>query len=178
MSVGLKQVNRKEKTDELIVHQLPKFRAAGIIDPFYVPKCAHYVKGQEGKFMGFFKSELSKGVDIYTECVDFDINSEDPSRTLYKIKYNPFYEEEYLSEPTKSGDNRYLIPLTEMIPIIMEEEPVVEKSTGVFPDFEASFLDTDTDTALAQMSVRDFAAIMWKKPVSNKKWLNELIKTV
>jgi hypothetical protein len=28
------------------------------------------------------------------------------------------------------------------------------------------------------MSVRDFAAILWKKPVSNKKWLNELIKTI
>ena len=177
MSIGLKQVNRKEKTDELIVGQLAKFREAGIVDPFYVPKCAHYVKGQEGKFMGFFKSELSKGVDIYTECVDFELNSEDPSRTLYKIKYNPFYEEEYLAEPTKSGDNRYLIPLSEMI--IVEPESVKTESTNnPFPDFESSFLDTDTDTALAQMSVRDFAAIMWKKPVSNKKWLNELIKTI
>jgi hypothetical protein len=25
------------------------------------------------------------------------------------------------------------------------------------------------------MTIQDFAAIMWKKPVSNKKWLNDLI---
>jgi hypothetical protein len=25
------------------------------------------------------------------------------------------------------------------------------------------------------MTIQDFAAIMWKKPVSNRKWLNDLI---
>jgi hypothetical protein len=26
------------------------------------------------------------------------------------------------------------------------------------------------------MSIRDFAAIIWRKPVSEKQWLNDLIK--
>jgi hypothetical protein len=28
---------------------------------------------------------------------------------------------------------------------------------------------------MAEITIRDFAAIMWQKPVSSKKWLNDLI---
>lgn len=31
------------------------------------------------------------------------------------------------------------------------------------------------DTLYSEMTIADYAAIMWKKPVSNKQWLNELI---
>jgi hypothetical protein len=55
-----------------------------------------------------------------------------------------------------------------------------------FPDFtqglttrpatpEESFAITHKDPLMSEMTIQDFAAIMWKKPVSNKQWLNDLI---
>lgn len=66
--------------------------------------------------------------------------------------------------------------------------PRLQKSL-VFPDFEKEYnenlekvneftiedvLVTDDDL-ISNMTITDFAAIMWKKPVSNKMWLNSLI---
>jgi hypothetical protein len=55
-----------------------------------------------------------------------------------------------------------------------------------FPDFtqglttkpatpEESMAMTNKDPLMSEMTIQDFAAIMWKKPVSNRKWLNDLI---
>ena len=53
-----------------------------------------------------------------------------------------------------------------------------------FPDFTAELAQstaqavamlTHKDAFVSEMTIQDFAAIMWKKPVSNKQWLNELI---
>jgi hypothetical protein len=53
-----------------------------------------------------------------------------------------------------------------------------------FPDFTADLVQptaqavamlTHKDAFVSEMTIQDFAAIMWKKPVSNKQWLNELI---
>jgi hypothetical protein len=55
-----------------------------------------------------------------------------------------------------------------------------------FPDFteglttrpatsEESFAMTHKDPLVSDMTIQDFAAIMWRKPVSNKEWLNNLI---
>ena len=55
-----------------------------------------------------------------------------------------------------------------------------------FPDFteglltkpatsEESLVMTHKDPLMSEMTIQDFAAIMWKKPVSNNQWLNDLI---
>ena len=70
--------------------------------------------------------------------------------------------------------------------------PRLQTTLAAFPDFEQEFakreeavqtagsdfdIDKDTDTnTLANISLRDFAAIMLVKPVSDKQWLNDLIK--
>jgi len=71
--------------------------------------------------------------------------------------------------------------------------PRLQSSLSVFPDFEVEFakketdsstsgsdfdidkIQTDSQTTLANISLRDFAAIMLVKPVSDKAWLNDLI---
>ena len=128
--------------------------------------------------MGFFKSELSKGEDIYTEYVSIALESEDPTRTLYKWSYNSFYDEEYeTTDANANGHVRYLIPVSELIKI-KPETKTETKSTetqGLFPDFD-DLMDSDLDAPLSSLTVRDLAAILLSKPVSNKKWLNDLIK--
>jgi hypothetical protein len=69
--------------------------------------------------------------------------------------------------------------------------PKLQKSLAPFPDFEEDFpskkeeIDLDgpslkespegTESTLANISLRDFAAIMLVRPVSDKQWLNDLI---
>ena len=43
------------------------------------------------------------------------------------------------------------------------------------PFMEFDLIDPDIDAQFEQLTIRDLAAILLKKPVSNKKWLNKLI---
>ena len=36
--------------------------------------------------------------------------------------------------------------------------------------------ENEEDELMKNMTIRDFAAIMWNSPISNKQWLNKLIK--
>jgi len=171
--------NRKIATANLLKDQAWIFEKLMINDPLYIPKCAYRPYGKQELHIAFFESEISRGEDIYTEFVSVTLESEDPDRILYKWKCNPFYKEEYdITEPNAQGHVRYLIPVSELI-AIKPEKFITEKETpddtnDLFPDFDA-MIDPDTDAPLSAMTVRDLAAIMLKKPVSNKKWLNNLI---
>jgi hypothetical protein len=170
--------NRKEKTEELMKYHQKVFNALGVSNPLYIPKCAYRPYGKDELHMGFFKSELSRDQDIYTEYTSIALESEDPTRTLYKWKYNPFYDEEYeTTEPNGQGHVRYLIPVSELIKVTAEPkktEPTKTEVEGLFPDFD-DIMDSDLDAPLSSLTVRDLAAILLKKKVSNKKWLNDLI---
>jgi hypothetical protein len=171
--------NRKEKTEELMKYHQKVFNALGVSNPLYIPKCAYRPYGKDELHMGFFKSELSRDQDIYTEYTSIALESEDPTRTLYKWKCNPFYDEEYeTTEPNGQGHVRYLIPVSELIKVTAETkktEPTKTEVEGLFPDFDG-IMDADLDAPLSSLTVRDLAAILLQKPVSNKKWLNDLIK--
>ena len=61
----------------------------------------------------------------------------------------------------------------------------LQQSLALFPDFEEDFgatkevqLDAELnkDVPLSEITIRDLAAIMLMKPVSNRPWLNDLIK--
>jgi hypothetical protein len=171
--------NRKEKSEELLKYHQPVFKALDISNPLYIPKCAYRPYGKDDLHMGFFKSELSREQDIYTEFTSISLESEDPTRTLYKWKYNPFYDEEYeTTEPNGQGHVRYLIPVSELIKVTAETkktETTKAEVEGLFPDFDG-IMDADLDAPLSSLTVRDLAAILTGKPVSNKKWLNEILK--
>jgi hypothetical protein len=179
-STASSSFNRKEKTEELVKFHQNVFNAIGVPEPLFIPKCAYRPYGKDDLYMGFFKSELSREKDIYTEFTSISLEPEDPTRTLYKWKYNPFYDEEYeTTEPNGQGHVRYLIPVSELTKIKVEtkkaETTKTEDVNGLFPDFD-DIMDPDLDAPLSSLTVRDLAAILLQKPVSNKKWLNDLIK--
>jgi hypothetical protein len=171
MSLSTGKVDRKKKTAELIKFHEQKFIMNGIEEPLFIPKCAYQPRELNGLHMGFFESELKKSSDIYTECVSINLDPEDPDRKLYKWKYNPHYAEEYpATEPNANGHVRYLIPVEELIEVTIPEP----KEPSAFPDFE--MMDVEGDEPIARMTMKDFYAIVHNKPVSDKKWLNDLIK--
>jgi hypothetical protein len=207
---------RKEKEKDFFVHHMETFRKMGNADPAFMIKTAFFQKGKYGRQVQFFESELKKGTDLYIEFYenvknekgeDIDIVPLYPERQLFKLKSNPYFEEEYEKKEslTKTGDTYsvYTIPVSEMSAVLTDgsvitynlfekrkadadkkEAELPRLQNKVFPDFEEDFgtkkavaLDSSLDDALLQeITLRDLAALMLMKPVSNKQWLNELIK--
>lgn len=167
-------VNRREKTEELLQEHLWKFERLNEPNPFFVPKSAYIPRGKSEHHVGIFPSEFKRGVDIYMEFTSFDLVPEDPQRTLYKLRANPYYDEEY--EQTEDANFRYLVPVSELEVVkfeVIEEEPV---QATLFPDFN-DMISEDDDCKLSDLTARDLFAIMHKVPVSKKEWLNKLIKS-
>lgn len=126
-------------------------------------------------------------------------------RQLFKYKYNPYFKEEYETKEsfTATGEPylSYTVPVSELTAVMSDgseitynlyekrkaEAPKVQNKLSVFPDFEEEFpskskletsleLGNDEDSPLSEITIRDLAAIMLMKPVSNRTWLNELVK--
>lgn len=211
---------RKEKEREFYMQHMDTFKSVGLSDPFFTIKTAFYKKGKFGRQVQFFEWELKKGEDIYIEFYEnvYDGSGKNTDvipmldeRQLFKLKYNPFYSEEYdVTETTDSDgkiDRKYLVPVNEMVAVLSTgqeisyalyekrkedaklELPQLQSSLSIFPDFEQEFgkredavstigsdFDIDKDSTLANISLRDFAAIMLIEPVSDKQWLNDMIK--
>jgi len=172
---------RQVKVDKLKEFQLPLLKAIGAENKLYSPKMA-YNWGDSGICMGFYKSELESG-DIYAEKIDINVDSEDSSRTLYKIKKNSYYNDEYSSKPKSAKEDRkWFIPVEEMEIVsrdILKVKPKSAKIQTVETNKDDVYnLQSNNDLPMSEMTMKDFLAIMTKSPISNKSWLNELIKSI
>lgn len=158
---------KAEKAVELMKHHKEFLDRIGY-DVMYKPKMFHTPKGKDTKHIIVFPSELKQGKDIYTEQIDHDGNSEDETRTLYKWRYNPQWAEAYtpVTKEGQRGVSWYLVPVSELV-VVQEEERISDEALKLN--------DPDFDLPMDQMTMRDFFAIINKKPVSHKKWLNTLI---
>lgn len=173
MNLKTDGMSRREKAVELLKHHEDVLKANDIENPVFIPKCAYKPHDKDFLHIGFFPNELQKGQDIYTEFVSMDLIPEDPERTLYKLIHNPHFEEEYELATSKSSSyERYLIPVSELIKIEFPKISTEDTQSG-FPDFD---MDVEGDEPLARMTIKDLAAILLKKPVSDKKWLNKIIE--
>tara|TARA_R100001015_G_C4612854_1_gene168445 strand:+ start:422 stop:979 length:558 start_codon:yes stop_codon:yes gene_type:complete len=176
--MGLKTRSNKEKKKDILTKRekiaklqdkhLELFKQEGVKQPKFIPRMCYKHEGE--LIVSFYPSEIEGGVDLYTEFVSRDYEPEDPERRLWKWVYNDSYETEYpQSEPHPStGDRRFLIPIDELIEV--EKKPEVKQQMLFEP-----LPDADADVPFNSMTLRDYAAIQWKVPVSHKKWLNNLI---
>jgi hypothetical protein len=105
---------RKEKTLNLREEHNAYFKEANIEDALYIPKMAYRPTGKDELYISFFPSELEKEVDVYTEFVSIDYDSEDAKRTLYLHKYNPHWKTEYEIIESSNGFSRHMIPVSEL----------------------------------------------------------------
>lgn len=105
---------RKQKVNLLKKEHEPYFNTLEIPDVLFIPKMAYRPSDKDDLHISFFLSELQKAQDIYTEFVSIDYDCEDPKRTLYLLKYNPYWKEEYELNTSNSGFERYLVPVSEL----------------------------------------------------------------
>ena len=105
---------RKAKVKKLREEHEDYFQAMGTINALYIPKMAYRPQGKDDLHVSFFPSELEKNQNIFTEFVSIEYNSEDPKRTLYLLKNNKHWKEEYELVVSKSGFSRHIIPVSEL----------------------------------------------------------------
>jgi len=154
------------------------FKAIGLADPFFTIKTAFYKKGKFGRQSQFFEWELKKGEDIYIEFYENTYDNDGRStgiepmlaeRQLFKLKYNPYFHEEYdvteTVDPDGKIDRKYLIPVNEMVAVLSNgqeisyalyekrkeeaslEIPQLQSTLSIFPDFEEEFTPKTNETS-------------------------------
>lgn len=105
---------RKIKIKELLNEHEDYFLTSKIDNPAYIPKMAYRPAGKDDLHITFFPSEMENNMDIYTEFVSIEYDSEDPKRTLYLLKYNPHWKDEYEMITSNSGFQRHIVPCSEL----------------------------------------------------------------
>ena len=110
----MKPEERKAKVKELRMEHENYFQTIGNINALYIPKMAYRPSGKDELHVSFFPSELQKGRDIFTEFVSIEYDSEDPKRTLYFLKHNAHWAEEYETVTSSSGFERHIVPVSEL----------------------------------------------------------------
>jgi len=132
--------------------------------------------------VGIFPNEFRKEGGFYFELITREFKPADPNRTVYRIPYNPSFEEEY--EMNEKGS--YLVPLEELriadphAVAISGRSAILEtqkKQTASKSVVSYKAPEPMEDAPYSEMTIRDFYAIHTGKPVSTKIWLNELIKS-
>lgn len=182
MALSTNIEDKRSKIAKLRERHQPVFEALGVPEAIFIPKMAYKPTGKDEKHLGFFPSELSKDSDIYTEFVSRENDSEDPERTLYKLRHNPHYATEYEQtlpkNPGETSSIRYLVPVSELV--VIHSEMILNGEQGQKQQREQmeSFpmVDPETDPPFSTMTLRDYAAIKLRVPESNKPWLNDMIK--
>lgn len=147
----------------------------------FVPKAIFEDNGE--KYIKVYPTEASKGLDLYIELVTMNyepVLSETGAREIRKWKYNPHYKDEYKNQVLMTVDV-YLIPIAELL-IITNETGSIPAKTENLQTKNIQTLSTvkgrslTSDAKFSDMTLRDFFAILHKKPVSSKPWLNNLIE--
>lgn len=185
---------KRRKVLNLYSYHRNMFQAEQINNPKFIPRIC-YTCGNELVF-GLYPREIYGNKDIYIEFCNKDYVFQDPIRTLWKWKFNPEYDKKYLrSDPNNTtGDQMYLIPIKELInvnkiyrtillqPSIIPLIDITPKnfSTEIEMTVQPELIIADEDTSsfdlsLSQATVRDLAAVLWRKPISHKPWINNLI---
>jgi hypothetical protein len=165
-SAAPKPEDKRENLKKLREYHQPLLDKLGLSDANLIGKLAYTPYGKTEMYNAFFQSEISKGQDVFIEFADKDNLPQFEDRALYRWKFNPHFEEEYeKTEPSATGVIRYLIPISELVKVEAPSET----------DLEFNLTDPEQDLPMDQMTMRDYAAIHMRKPVSRKPWLNALI---
>jgi hypothetical protein len=159
---------KKMKVAALREKHQPVFEALDIPNAIFYPKLAYRPSDKDEYYMAFFPSEFRKCEDIYTEYVSIKCESEDEARTLWKWRFNPHWEEEY--EYIDAAPARYLVPVSELVKVSLPEKKKISHQLSI------DDMVTTEDAPITELTIRDLVAILHKTPVSNKPWLNNLIK--
>ena len=171
--MGLTPEQRKIKVAKIKEEHEDYFQTEGKVNALYIPKMAYRPTGKDDLHVSFFPSELEKNEDIYTEFVSIDYESEDPKRTLYLVKYNPHWKDEYEMITSSSGFQRHIIPVSELKVI----NDVTSRSGSQIIDFANPNLPNPDENIVSEDSkLIDKLEDINQSIITLTKVINKLIK--
>lgn len=178
--------DRSVAQSELKLQHKDTFRKLGLTEPYYTLKFPYVPKGRHEPVVSMFPSELSHGDDVFIEFTTIDSIPIYDEPVLYRLRHNPFFKTEYeivYPDPTKkSKSERYLVPVAELELVSGNPtEPPVKRQDQPAPNsFYVSAAGAETDAPdchANELTGRDWACIHLRIPMSNKRWLNDIIKS-
>lgn len=113
----------------------------------------------------------------WKELVDIN-NLPTKELVLYTVPACKNYQEVYASADLHE-DGPYIVETSELKPLVHKPgflKVTVEKEEQLDLDFEYSDSKDEQDEHINSMTIKDLYAIMQSVPVSNKEWLNDVIK--
>ena len=185
-----KKKHIKEITTEYLPFWQNLFNHMGISSPRFGSKLCYMGKefGEERvECVRFWASELSSNQDFYIEMFDWDQEHYDrKNRKLYRLVNNANWKLNTLKyvevETSVEGRNTYAVRLSDLElvnstivtaayadVITIEEESKDDLFPGMYSEKE--------DSHFSAMTMRDYYCVKQNVPMSNKEWLNDLIKT-
>jgi len=160
---------KKEKTMRIRDFHKPTLMELNVPDSNLSPKYAFKFKGMD--VIGVFPSEFRRTEGFFIEFVDSYLEPVDENRRLWKLSYRENYEDIYELLPSGS----YAVPLTDLEEVKIEKK-IPSLNFNISSSSEEKRIEDEvTDEHYSKMTITDLAAILWQKPVSKKKWLNNLI---
>lgn len=188
-----KEKNIKELTVEYAPFWQNLFTNMGISSPKFGAKLCYMGKefGEtREECVRFWNSELSSGQDFYVELFDWDKEYYDrTNRKLYRLVSNPNWKlnpKKYVEVETSADgktNTTYAVRLTDLE--LVNSTPVTARYAEIitppsFPEFdeelEGGMYSEKEDSHYSAMTMRDYYCIKHNVPLSNKGWLNDLIK--
>jgi len=152
---------------------------------YIIPKFVYTPQGNVEKAIRCFASEMNKG-DILVELVDSNYDPINKERCLYILHQRKDFAEHYEATTYDS----FIVPVSEMFVFVTEKH--IQPLQTVAPAIERIDLDSPkpklgemvfisekvkSDEPFSALTIRDLYSVLHNKPVSNKRWLNELIQT-
>lgn len=172
--------DRKLVTEQLKKYHQPAFDMLGEKNPFFQPRPVFTWNNEI--HVSLYKKELTAPV-FYMELINDDMSPKDSQRTLYKFRGNAECINEYFSKSYTGqfGEySKYFVPLEDFEKVDLNK--VLKPNIAPTIPFEdEEFYKTEDeleDALMSKLTIRDHAAIQWKLPVSQKKWLNKLIQEI
>ena len=184
---------KKKHITQITTEYLPfwqnLFNHMGISSPKFGSKLCYMGKefGDERvECVRFWASELSGNQDFYIEMFDWDQEHYDrKNRKLYRLINNPNWKlntKKYVEvETSVEGRNTYAVRVSDLElvnsttvtsayadVIIIEDESEEDLFPGMYSEKE--------DSHFSAMTMRDYYCVKQNVPMSNKEWLNDLIK--
>ncbi len=157
-----------------------------ISNPTFIVKLGYNAKQftDTTSCLRFFPSELRSIQGIYIEFVNFKNEFYHKNkRVLYRLAYNPAWEEDisrYVPVKTPAGHTTYVVRIDDL-EICSEyynkkntPEPILTP-TMLGELTETLKLEDLEDGKVSSLTIRDLFCILHKKPLTSKKWLNDLI---
>ena len=143
-----------------------EFKMEGVSKPYFRLKFPYY-DGEIGcEVVAMFDNEMEVKGGVYIELTDNNFNRVGGPQ-LYYLEYHGDYATRFKEKNSATG-KRYLVPTSELTNITLKWKS--ENQMQLPLDGGAG-----NDCSIKDITGRDLCAIIWRKPLSEKDWLNRLI---